>query len=83
MSFQTCRLFIRNGFYFRQNLQSISTFALAGIVFLAGFPGSAQTSSKQQIRAPFWRLGGGWSTAIVVNNTQPRPIEVAPSRFSP
>ena len=53
---------------------------IAVLMFPLAGDGLAQRSGQNQIsiHAPFWRLGGGYSTSIAVNNSQPRPIEVQP-----
>ena len=33
--------------------------------------GSPTAASAVEIRAPFWRVGGGFETSLLINNTQP------------
>ena len=64
----------------RHGLRITGAFAavMGAVVLLSGF-GRAfaqQPTSQVEIRAAFWRVGGGFETSLLINNTQPQQISV-------
>ena len=64
----------------RHGLRITGAFAavMGAVVLLSGF-GRAfaqQPTSQVEIRAAYWRVGGGFETSLLINNTQPQQISV-------
>ncbi|MCI0534122.1 MAG: hypothetical protein L0Z50_02725 [Verrucomicrobiales bacterium] len=69
--------------YLRYASELIRIFGVAAILAVALIANTAATAAMSvAIHAPYWQIGAGLDTTLIVNNTRPRNITVTPRVYN-